>query len=110
MRPSRTILRAKEIAKRQRWPSAMVRTEPDARAVLDEGCYFDCAAANHFLRFGEKFCRHSKGEWGGQPFVAMPWQRDEWFRPLFGWKRADGTRRYRRGGVWIPKKNSKTTS
>jgi phage terminase large subunit-like protein len=107
---SRTIARAKAIAKRDRWPARMVRTEADAQAVLDHGCYFDPEAAQRFLRFAESFCRHSKGEWGGLPFTAMPWQRDRWFGPLFGWKRADDTRRYRRGGVWIPKKNTKTTS
>ena len=29
-------------------------------------------------------------------------------RPLFGWKRADNTRRYRRAYVWVPRKNGKT--
>ena len=108
---SRTIARAKAIAKRDRWPGAWVRTEADAQAVLDGGCYFDPAAADRFLRFAAMFCRHSKGrEWAGQPVEAMPWQRQHWFGPLFGWQRRDNTRRYRRGGVWIPKKNTKTTS
>ena len=31
------------------------------------------------------------------------------WRPLFGWKRADGTRRYRRGYIEVPKKNGKST-
>lgn len=30
-------------------------------------------------------------------------------RPLFGWKRADGTRRYREAYIEIPKKNGKST-
>jgi phage terminase large subunit-like protein len=106
---SRTIAKARAVAGRDRWPARWVRTEADAQAVLDHGCYFDSEAALRFLLFAEQFCRHSKGEWAGQPFTALPWQREHWFGPLFGWKRADGTRRYRRGGVWIPKKNGKTS-
>ena len=30
-------------------------------------------------------------------------------RPLFGWKRGDGTRRFRRAYIEIPKKNGKST-
>lgn len=106
---SRTLAKARAVAVRDRWPARWVRTEADAQAVLDHGCYFDSEAALRFLLFAEQFCRHSKGEWAGQPFTALPWQRESWFGPLFGWKRADGTRRYRRGGVWIPKKNGKTS-
>ncbi len=29
--------------------------------------------------------------------------------PLFGWQRPDGTRRYRRGYIEVPKKNGKST-
>ena len=106
---SRTIAKARAVATRDRWPARWVRTEADAQAVLEHGCYFDSEAAIRFLQFGEQFCRHSKGEFAGQPFVAMPWQREQWFGPLFGWMRADGTRRFHRGGVWIPKKNGKTS-
>lgn len=48
-------------------------------------------------------------EWAGKPFQLIEWQERELIRPLFGWKRPDGTRRYRRGGIWIPKKNGKST-
>jgi len=108
-RVSRTIAKARSRALRDGWAPRWVRTEADAQAVLDHGCYFDQAATARFLNFAATFCRHSKGEWARQPFVAMRWQREQWFGPLFGWKRADGTRRYRRGGVWIPKKNGKTS-
>jgi phage terminase large subunit-like protein len=37
------------------------------------------------------------------------WQKDQVIRPLFGWKRADGTRRYRRAYIEIPRKNGKST-
>ena len=50
----------------------------------------------------------TEGEWAGRPFVLEPWQENDIVRPLFGWKRADGTRRYRRAYVWVPRKNGKT--
>jgi hypothetical protein len=44
--------------------------------------------------FFRKFLRHSKGEWAGKPFELLDWQWRDIVAPLFGWKRADGTRRY----------------
>jgi len=106
---SRTIAKAKAIAKRDRWPEWAVRTELDALAVLDHGCYFDRWDADFVVDFFRKYLHHSTGEWAGHPFELLPWQRRNLIYPLFGWKRKDHTRRYRRGGVWIPKKNGKTT-
>jgi phage terminase large subunit-like protein len=59
--------------------------------------------------FFRRFLRHSKGQWAGKPFELLDWQWGEVIRPLFGWKRADGTRRFRRGYIEVPKKNGKTT-
>lgn len=106
---SPAITRARAIAKRDRWPTLAVQTEADAQAVLDGGCYYDAKAASHVIEFFSTFLRHSKGEWAGQPFTLIPWQRREVIEPIFGWRRKDGTRRFRRGGIWIPKKNGKTT-
>ncbi len=44
----------------------------------------------------------------GQPFQLLPWQ-ESIVRDLFGWFRADGTRRYRRAYVIVPRKNGKST-
>lgn len=85
-----------------------VRSEADGRAV-SAGCYFDELAGKRVCDFFEKLLRHSKGKWAGKPFELMAWQRDDLLMPLFGWKRADGTRRYRVGYVEIPKKNGKST-
>lgn len=41
--------------------------------------------------------------------MLEPWQRDRIIRPLFGWKRANGTRRFRRAYIEVPKKNGKST-
>jgi phage terminase large subunit-like protein len=71
--------------------------------------HFDTRAASQAVRFFEKLLVHSKGEWAGQPFVLQDWQRDDIIKPLFGWKRADGTRRYRQAYIEIPRKNGKST-
>ena len=71
--------------------------------------YFDERAAAIAVAFFEKLLVHTKGDWAGGAFKLQPWQRDEIIRPLFGWKRADGTRRYRRAYIEIPRKNGKST-
>lgn len=71
--------------------------------------WFDKAAADLAVAFFEKLLVHSKGEWAGQPFKLQEWQREDIIRPLFGWKRADGTRRYRTAYIEIPRKNGKST-
>ena len=86
----------------------VVKSDADQRA-MGRGCYFDHAAAAHVCDFFEKFLVHSKGRWAGQPFKLMDWQRHDVLMPLFGWKRADGTRRYRMAYIEVPKKNGKST-
>ena len=71
------------------------------------GAWFDPAAAERACDFFPRFLRHTEGEWAGRPFVLSAWQRDV-IRPLFGWRRADGTRLYRSCYVEIPRKNGKT--
>lgn len=71
---------------------------------------FDQSRADLVQTFFRKFLRHSKGQWAGKPFELLPWQWEKVVRPLFGWVRADGTRRYRKAYVEIPKKNGKALS
>ena len=85
-----------------------VRTAADRRAV-EQGCWFDLAAAERVRQFFRRFLRHSKGQWANQPFELLDWQWRDVVAPLFGWKRKDGSRRYRRGYVEVPKKNGKST-
>jgi phage terminase large subunit-like protein len=69
--------------------------------------WFDEAAAQHTIDFFQ-FLRHSKGEWAGQPLKLEPWQQFIlWV--VFGWKRSDGTRRFRSVYVEVPRKNGKST-
>lgn len=74
-----------------------------------DGYYFDEDAADRAVVFFQNYLRHSKGRWAGRQFVLEPWQRDDIIRPLFGWKRADGTRRYRHALIELPRKNGKST-
>lgn len=71
------------------------------------GLTFDREAAQHAIDFFG-FLRHSKGEWANKVFVLSDWQCFI-VAMLFGWKRADGTRRFREGYIEIPRKNGKST-
>ena len=71
-------------------------------------CWFDEKAAGNAILFIETALKHVKGEKAGQPFILEPWQRAI-IAALFGWKRQDGTRRYREAFIYIPRKNGKTT-
>lgn len=109
-----TRVRAKSLsqilvdAKRAGW-ARWIRSAADEHAVAN-GCYFDEAAAERVRDFFRNFLVHSKGQkFAGQPFELLDWQYNDVIAPLFGWKRADGTRRYRRAYVEIPKKNGKST-
>lgn len=71
------------------------------------GYYFDAAAADYTVRWIEKYCRHHKGEWAGRRLILEEWQR--WTtRQVFGWKRPDGSRRFRKVWKEVPRKNGKT--
>jgi phage terminase large subunit-like protein len=100
--------KARAIARRQMWDPDRIRTEADVRAVL-RGCRFDGKAAERVREFFVKFLRHSKGQFGGRAFELLPWQWDDVIAPLYGWKRKDGTRRYRKAHIEVPKKNGKSS-
>jgi len=70
---------------------------------------FDEQAALRVRRFFERFLRHTKGRWAGLPFQLQEWQWDGIIKPLFGWKRPDGYRKYRTAYIEIPRKNGKST-
>lgn len=91
-----------------RVPEYLVRTKSD-EAAIDQGCWFDQAAADKVRYFFERFLRHSKGQFAGKPFELLPWQWTDVVQPLFGWKRVDGARRFTRCGIGIAKKNGKST-
>ena len=75
---------------------------------ISDEFYFDEVSANRAVDFIEKFCTHVKGELGGKAFLLEDWQKNDIIRPLFGWKKADGRRKYRTCYVEIPRKNGKS--
>jgi phage terminase large subunit-like protein len=82
---------------------------PADEKAADAGCYFDLDAADHVRRFMAKVIRQSKGEFAGKPLDLLDWQWQHIVGPLYGWKRPNGRRRFRRASVWVAKKNGKST-
>ena len=72
------------------------------------GDYFDATAANHVLKFFEECLVFPDGEVAGQPFIPQPHEKAI-LACLFGWKRKDGSRRFRELFFYVPRKNNKTT-
>lgn len=86
---------------------AVERHQRDMETGAERGLRFDRQAAQHAIDFFG-FLKHSKGEWAGQPFLLSPWQQFLLWC-IFGWKRADGLRRFRIAYIEVPRKNGKST-
>ncbi|HEV2378704.1 MAG TPA: terminase TerL endonuclease subunit [Terriglobia bacterium] len=86
---------------------AYARHEKDLSGSESRGLWFDAGAADRAVKFFE-LLRHYKGEWAGRPFHLERWQSDAIIRPLFGWRRQDGTRRFRTGYISVARKNGKS--
>lgn len=70
--------------------------------------YFDEEAAEVYCDCFPGLLRHSKGKFANNQFHLSPWQKlIVWM--LFGWKRNDGTRKYRRLFKTVARKNGKST-
>ena len=86
---------------------AVQRHVRDLDTGAERGLWFDDADAQFAIDCFQ-FFHHSKGKWAGQVFELSPWQQFiVWC--LFGWKREDGTRRFRRAYIEIARKNGKST-
>lgn len=70
-------------------------------------CRFDPDAAQTAVDFFHECLRHIEGAMADKPFALEPWQQAI-VGNLFGWKRPDGTRRYREVFIYVPRKNGKT--
>jgi phage terminase large subunit-like protein len=75
--------------------------------ALSKGCTFDEAAGSRVVEFLESFCCLSEGQWAGKLLKLAPFQLDLVMR-LYGWKRPNGTRRYRTVYLEVGKKNGKS--
>lgn len=71
-------------------------------------CYFDVPTAEMAISFFPNCLSHVKGKLAGKPFKLEKWQKAI-VANIFGWKRPDGTRRYREVFIYVPRKNGKTT-
>lgn len=70
---------------------------------------FDEAKADRPIAFIERFCRHSKGEWAGQP-VRLELFQKAFLQALFGFiDPATGLRRCREAFFLVGRKNGKST-
>lgn len=77
--------------------------------AINMGYYYDESYPLRVKAFFEKFLSHSKGAFAGQKFNLLPWQWERVIAPLFGWRAPNGSRRFRRCGIGVPKKNGKST-
>ena len=80
----------------------------DLKQGRKRGLLWQPRAAQHRIGFYPRFLRHSKGEWARQPVELSGWQKFV-IGSVFGWKRADGTRRFRYVYEEVPRKNGKST-
>lgn len=79
-----------------------------AGKYLPEGAYYDEEAADRAVKFFG-LLKLVEGRGAGEKWELMPWMEYEVIRPLFGYKRKDGTRLYRTVWLEVPRKNAKTT-
>ncbi len=92
----------------KRWVQ-ILRLIPGYDPIATAGdCVFDVKAADIAVEFFEECLHHSKGTKAGELFKLEKWEKAV-VGNTFGWKRPDGTRRYREVFLYIPRKNGKTT-
>jgi phage terminase large subunit-like protein len=89
--------------------AACQRQIDDLERLPARGYGFDEAAANRICAFISAL-PHIKGEWAkaGRKIELEPWQCFI-LTTVFGWKRADGTRRFRTAYTEVARKNAKST-
>ena len=88
--------------------AAYERHERDMLSAANRGWAYREDMAARAITFIERYLKHATGEWAGTNFKLTAWQRFI-ISSIFGWYRSDGTRRFRRAYVQIPRKNGKST-
>ena len=87
----------------------LITTLPGYDPFRDAGdCTFDAKTANEFIALWEASLTHVKGKLAGQPYLLEPHEKAI-IANIIGWKRPDGTRRYRHIFYFVPRGNSKST-
>jgi phage terminase large subunit-like protein len=79
----------------------------DLVSAPKRGLKWDLDAALWHIQFFPEVLKLAEGEHAGQPFDLQPWQKFIQ-GSLFGWKREDGSRRFRTAYVEIGKGNGKS--
>lgn len=87
---------------------ACERHELDRKHGAERGLTFNAVKATEAINFFTDYLHHSKGEWAGGGFVLSGWQCFI-IGSVFGWYKADGTRRFRQAHIAVARKNGKTT-
>lgn len=108
------VNRATKQVSREKWFPLVAQSNgqlsiADADAVLNQSCTVEPERGWYVVDFIESFCKLDQGEWAGEFIELADWQVQKFLLPLFSWVRPDGTRRFRRAGLWIAKKNGKST-
>lgn len=102
----RDVLSGEQVA--CRWVRlACERHVRDLENAEDRGLWFDEEKARQAIAFF-RLLKHSKGEWAGRPLELEPAQQFV-VASLIGWRREDGTRRFRTSYLEEARKNGKTT-
>lgn len=100
------------MAKPTKVPDEWIRNRADELAV-EAGCLWDEERGEHFIETVENNFRLYEGtNFAGELMRLLPYQRDYCMR-LFSWVRWSDfagryVRRFRRAGLWVPKKNGKS--
>lgn len=86
---------------------AIRRHQRDLLQAPEKGWYFDKKDPRDKMKI-ISLLKHTKGKgWAGKPFILEPWQCFIVYI-LFGWKKADHTRRFSTAYIEVSKKNGKT--
>lgn len=86
--------------------AACQRYVNDKATAIDKGIYLDMKAAERPIHFVQKL-KHTKDRWAGLPLLIEPWQMFILYN-LYGWKKANGKRRFRTAYIEVARKNGKT--
>lgn len=79
----------------------------DLKNGAARGLHFDLAAALDVLKFCRTVCKLKDGQFDGKPFILHESQ-EFILGSLYGWKKADGFRRFRRAYIEMGKGNGKS--
>ena len=87
--------------------AASARHLRDLEEARERELFWDKAAARRAIQFFADILCLAEGEHAGQSFVLQPWQQFI-VGSLFGWRGADGYRRFRTAYIEVGKGNGKS--